>query len=381
MGVEAQRTTFRECGPEGSYHPLEFIPFFRRFRRSVGRDLVYTFIWNCAIGSFFLVLGWAFGGGRPITAEHVLNNMVIANAVGYSIHGLFEVGGVLQLDRHAHAAGGFATVAYYTTVSSLGVVVGFLLAAVLMDVTMLEWLRRPRFLATMAFSSFVISVILAAIFLARARQAQAEAALAGERARSERIEREAAYANLRALQAQIEPHFLFNTLANVASLVDPDPAKAKHMLERFILFLRASLAATRMEITTLGAERDLIAAYLDVLQVRMGARLRYAVEIPAELASFSLPPMLLQPVVENAIRHGLEPKVDGGVMELRARREGDSVVVEIRDSGVGFAPTTRGGVGLANLRDRLRGIYGDKARLDIGENPAGGARVSLRFPA
>ena len=219
------------------------------------------------------------------------------------------------------------------------------------------------------------------IFFWRARHAGAEAALERERSRSERVEREAALANLRALQAQIEPHFLFNTLANVSSLVDPDPAKAKRMLESFNRFLRASLAGTRTESTTLGAEADLIAAYLDVLQVRMGTRLRYAVEIPPELQGFALPPMLLQPVVENSIRHGLEPKIEGGEVVVRARRDGTQAVVDIADTGVGFAAVTRGGVGLTNLRDRLRALYGERASLSVGENAGGGAVVTLRLPA
>jgi LytS/YehU family sensor histidine kinase len=218
------------------------------------------------------------------------------------------------------------------------------------------------------------------IFFWRERSAVAEAAVARERERAERIEREALSANLRALQAQIEPHFLFNTLANVTSLIDPDPAKAKRMLESFIRFLRASLKATRAESTTLAAEADLIAAYLDVLQIRMGSRLRYDVDVPQDLHAFTIPPMLLQPVVENSIRHGLEPKVEGGVVSVRARRTGAGVSVEIADSGVGFAPTTRGGMGLANVRDRLRLIYGERACLAISDAAQSGAIVTLTLP-
>jgi len=128
-----------------------------------------------------------------------------------------------------------------------------------------------------------------------------------------------AEARLRALQAQIEPHFLYNTLANVVSLIEVQPAQARHMLERFIDYLRASLAASRQERATLGAEADMIAAYLDVLGVRMGERLRYRIEVPAALRASSIAPMLLQPLVENAIAHGLEPKVEGGEVLLRAR--------------------------------------------------------------
>jgi len=153
------------------------------------------------------------------------------------------------------------------------------------------------------------------------------------------------------------------------------------MLDSFIRFLRASLAATRMESTTLGAEAQLIGAYLDVLQVRMGPRLRYSIDVPDDLVAVQIAPMLLQPVVENAIRHGLEPKVEGGDLAFTARRDGGDVTIEIRDTGAGFASTTRGGVGLTNLRDRLRGLYGERASLDIGENARGGATVTIRIPS
>ena len=232
-----------------------------------------------------------------------------------------------------------------------------------------------------ASTSVVISAILASIFFWREREARAQARYEQERVRAERVEREAVLANLRALQAQIEPHFLFNTLANVASLVDSDPALAKCMLESFIRFLRASLAATRTDTTTLGAEGELIAAYLDVLRVRMGGRLAYTIDIPTELAAFSIPPMLLQPVVENAIRHGLEPKLEGGAVAFGAHRDGADLVIEVADSGVGFAPTTHGGVGLTNLRDRLRGLYGERAALAVADRAAGGALVTIRIPA
>ena len=197
-----------------------------------------------------------------------------------------------------------------------------------------------------------------------------------------RVEREAVVANLRALQAQIEPHFLFNTLANVTTLVDRDPAQAKHMLEAFIRFLRASLATTREESATLGAEAELIASYLAVLKVRMGARLSYAVDIPPDLAAYRLAPMLLQPIVENAIRHGLEPKVEGGEVRVSARRENGAVEIDIADTGVGFGATTRSdGIGLSNLRARLQGLYGSRASVAITDNAPAGTRVSVRLPA
>src|SRR5262249_20375017 len=153
------------------------------------------------------------------------------------------------------SGGQFVKTVYYAGVSTLGVVIGYGWMALLLDARLLrQWLKNPQWLAAFALARLVISLVLWVIFMWRERHARAQAALQTERVRVERVEREATLANLRALQAQIEPHFLFNTLANVASLVDPDPAKAKRMLESFIRFLRASLAATRTESTTLAAE-------------------------------------------------------------------------------------------------------------------------------
>ena len=363
-----------------NFHPLELIPFFRRWRCSPLRDVLYTLIWNCLIGAAFLLIGSATKARLP-TLDDIVSMLLVANAIGFTLHAIFMVTNRFGVDRWARARGQVFTVVYYTTLSTLGVFIGFSVVALAFDPNALGWITQPRWIAAMAVISAIISTIMAAIFFARARHAKAEAELERERLRAERVEREATLANLRALQAQIEPHFLFNTLANVTSLIDREPATAKRMLDSFIRFLRASLAATRMEHTTLADEAELIASFLQVIQVRMGNRLRYSVDVAPELGSFTLPPMLLQPVVENAIRHGLEPKVEGGEVAVRARREEGAVVVEIADTGVGFAPTTRGGVGLSNLRDRLKLLYGERASLTIGENAPMGTRVTLRLPA
>jgi sensor histidine kinase YesM len=362
------------------FHPLELFPFFRRWKPGPLRDVLYTFVWNCLIGTVFLVIS-LMSRPRTLDLDDLLSMLIVANAIGFTLHALFMVTGCLGVDRWARGRGAVFTAGYYTVLSTFGVLVGFSITALAFDPNALSWILQPKWIAAMGATSGVISAILAAIFFARARQARAVAALESERLRAERVEREATLANLRALQAQIEPHFLFNTLANVTSLIDREPATAKRMLDSFIRFLRASLAATRMEHTTLGDEAELIASFLQVIQVRMGNRLRYAVDVAPELASFTLPPMLLQPVVENAIRHGLEPKVEGGEVSFRARKADGSVVIEIVDSGVGFASTTRGGVGLANLRDRLKLLYGERATLAIGENPPAGTRVTVRLPA
>jgi len=310
------------AAPSGlhSRHPLEIFPFFRQFRPGTARDLLYTAIWNCALGFVFWVLAIFFGGGANATGVSLGWNVIVANVIGYTLHGLFVIGGRLGIERRARAAGSLAVAAYYTAIPTGGVVGGFaLVTAFLGEQQFVNFLRDPRWIGVMAGSSLMISAILAAIFFARERQARVEAALERERTRAERVEREAALATLRALQAQIEPHFLFNTLANVASLIDSDPALSKRMLERFIRFLRASLAATREETTTLADEGDLIDAYLDVMEVRMASRMRHQVSVEPAIAAMRVPPMLLQPLVENAIRHGLEPRIGIGLGLVLAR--------------------------------------------------------------
>jgi hypothetical protein len=244
-----------------SFHPLEIIPFFRRWKCGPVRDLLYTLVWNCGIGVAFWAIGAMFRP-RGLQLEHLVTSVIVANGIGYTLHAMFLVTGRLGIDRWARGFGQAATAVYYTAMSTLGVVVGFSVVALAFDPGALRWILTPRWLAMMGLSSMVISTVLAIVFFSTVRRATAEAELARERERIERAEREAVLANLRALQAQIEPHFLFNTLANVASLVDSDPAAAKRMLESFNRFLRASLAATRTESTTLGADAELVAAYL-----------------------------------------------------------------------------------------------------------------------
>ena len=385
MTEAVTRPAAPDCDPvdqiPDQFHPLEIFPVFKRIAPSPVRNIAYTFIWSSGLGFIIFLVGAIFMPQLP-SREDVAWTFLFSNAIGFTIHGLYVLGDRSGVEAWVRRRGHFVKTSYYAGVSTAGVLLGYAFMAMTLDARLLrQWLKNPQWLAAFAFTSLVISFILSVIFFWRERHARAEAALQAERLRAERVEREAVLANLRALQAQIEPHFLFNTLANVASLVDPDPAMAKRMLESFIRFLRASLAATRTESTTLGAEGELIGAYLDVLQVRMGSRLAYRVDIAPELGGFALPPMLLQPVVENAIQHGLEPKVEGGLVELSARDAGGRVRIAITDTGMGFAPTTRGGLGLTNLRDRLRLVYAGSASLSVAEAPGGGTRVVIELPA
>lgn len=181
-------------------------------------------------------------------------------------------------------------------------------------------------------------------------------------------------AQLRLLQAQIEPHFLFNTLANVQGLIDYEPALAKRMLDAFTDYLRASLLQIRAQDVSLGQELDLVQSYLTLMQCRMGQRLRWQLDIPAELRAARIPPLLLQPLVENALHHGLEPQLAGGQLVLRARTVGTGLCLEIEDDGVGLAaaqlrPRRGNGVALKNIRERLRAAYGPEASLQLQAGP------------
>jgi sensor histidine kinase YesM len=204
--------------------------------------------------------------------------------------------------------------------------------------------------------------------------------MAREKIRTLSTEKQLAEAKLRLLQAQIEPHFLFNTLANVVSLIEPAPAKAQLMLENFIHYLRGSLAASRATHGTFEQERKLLNHYLDLIKIRMGDRLEFSIDIEASVLQEPLAPMLLQPVIENAIRHGLEPKIEGGFVTLKARRLKDKIQVVVEDNGLGFKPNESAGIGLDNLRERLAVLYDRQATLAITErNP--GTVVTISLPA
>ena len=193
--------------------------------------------------------------------------------------------------------------------------------------------------------------------------------MAGERMRVLSTGKQLAEARLRLLQAQIEPHFLFNTLANVLSLIDTAPARASLMLEHFIGYLRSSLVASRNANGTVAQELRLLSDYLELLTIRMGERLHHVIDVEPGVETLPMAPMLLQPVVENAIRHGLEPRVDGGRIMIRLWREagndGPRLRIRIADDGAGFEPTASSGVGLGNLRERLEVLYDGRARLAI----------------
>jgi hypothetical protein len=199
---------------------------------------------------------------------------------------------------------------------------------------------------------------------------------------SRKMEKELAEAKLGRLEAQIEPHFLYNTLANAQLLTRSDPKRADEMLEHLIVFLRESLPHNGSAQSSLGQEIERSRAYLEILKIRMGARLNAHIEVPSDLIAREFPPMMLQTLVENAIKHGLEPKPGGGTIWIRAQLSGGKLHVTVADDGVGLKEQGAGtGVGLRNLRERLKLQYGDAGSLELTGNFPSGVAATLSLPA
>lgn len=205
--------------------------------------------------------------------------------------------------------------------------------------------------------------------------------ISDERIKRLEVEKNAVMTEIKLLQSQMEPHFLFNTLSNILGLIDPDPEKAKRMLEAFTLFLRASLVIARSESVSLSQEMDVVKNYLEVFSVRMGSRLRYTIDIPNDLRIVRVPPLLVQPLVENAIKHGLEPSVNGGELLISSARQGNTVRITVADSGMGINELSPGnGIGLANIKKRLDLVYNGRASLAFEENKPTGVKAIIEFP-
>jgi sensor histidine kinase YesM len=358
-------------------HPLELFPVFRRWPRSAMRDLLYTALWNTLIALGIAAALTTFGNWRAPFLTLFGYSLLASQCIGFPIHGALRMLERTVPPTTSRLNARLLDLAAIVLCSAFGIAIS---GAILRG--SLPTLDTGAIGEQLAFG-LVIGVAILTVLVAGERRIERQTLEARRQEQMATTARLLAEAQLRALQAQIEPHFLYNTLANVVSLIDSQPVDAKRMLERFIDYLRASLAASRAGSATLGAELDLAASYLDVLGVRMGARLRWRIE--ADEASRALPiaPMLVQPLVENAVMHGLEPKVDGGEIVLRAAVDEGVLRVEVRDSGRGLVaapPRPGGGVGLSNLRERVRRLHGPSARLELLDNPGGGMIARLLLP-
>jgi LytS/YehU family sensor histidine kinase len=251
-----------------------------------------------------------------------------------------------------------------------------------------------RFILFISLGATVISLVVIST----------QESLASARTLAEAAQRQAAETQLRLLQSQLEPHMLFNTLANLRVLVGLDPVRAQAMLDHLIAYLRATLSASRAAAHPLATEFERVDDYLALMAVRMGPRLQVQLDLPEALRTLSVPPMLLQPLVENAIKHGLEPKVQGGRIEVQARLQAGQLCLRVRDTGVGLQPAPTpltaapmqapaappptlpahavGGFGMTQVRERLATLYGSQASavLAPATDAEGGTVVTLLLP-
>ena len=237
-----------------------------------------------------------------------------------------------------------------------------------------QFLLPPTPIALLLYLFLAVSFCGMASFFVYTRNARVAA---------ETAERDAAQARRTLLQSQLEPHMLFNTLANLDALIETDPAAARHMLNRMEGFLRTSLSASRAIMHPLADEFERLHDYLALMAIRMGPRLTYALHLPDELRAQPVPPLLLQPLVENAIKHGLEPSVAGGRIEVSAAREGNTLRLTVRDTGIGFdasLPITGEHFGLTQVTERVASAYGNAGQVQVQSAPGSGTVISITLP-
>jgi len=241
--------------------------------------------------------------------------------------------------------------------------------------------KRDRGLPLGQIVFFLLIILLAVRITTRSRMRADQRVMSAEAsAEMESLRRQVTEAQLQTLQAQVEPHFLFNTLAAVEHLTETDPPRAAIMLRHLIAFLRGSLPNMREQNTSLGREVDLCQSYLAIMQIRMEDRLKISVDVPEALRGLSFPPMMLQSLVENSIKHGLEPKPEGGAIALSARLQEGRLRVTVADTGLGIAESAPQGIGLSNIRDRLKRLFGTSAALILAPNAPTGAHITIEIP-
>jgi len=303
--------------------------------------------------------------------------LVYANAVGCCIWGLTQLGHLLAKQR-------LPVWVIQLLAVPPGLFLGLKIAAGLGTPDVFQFMQQnPDVGWRSLILPLVVAIIAASFVLVRYQGQVYRAELERERRLLAEHRQADTQAQLMFLQAQIEPHFLFNTLANVHSLIMFNPQQAQTMLTHFNGYLRASLQRTRRPLSTLQHEIELIEKLLEIARIRLGDRLSFDIDILPDLHDKLLPPLLLQPLVENALAHGIEPSLIKGHIRVHAEVQGEQLCLKVTDNGVGLEAKTRqstGGIGLANVRKRLHHLYGDKARLALYENPPHGCISELCLP-
>jgi signal transduction histidine kinase len=335
-----------------------------RYMRRAGTVVLF----NTLVG---LGLGLARGGGW-------VQQMVYAQAIGLCIWAFIDFGRLLfERNPDSHLPTGWRGVVLQVGGVTLGYFSGTWLADLYCGCSTFEhWAQSPRTIGGYFVMAVGVSAGISYFFTSRGREVRRRQQLAV-------AQRDAAEARLKLLESQLEPHMLFNTLANLRVLIGLDAARAQAMLDQLIAFLRATLSASRTAMHPLSSEFERVADYLELMKVRMGERLVVELSLPQTLAAQPVPPLILQPLVENAIKHGLEPHVAGGRLDVDASAESGQLVLRVRDNGAGLAAsggTSGTRFGLQQVRERLRALYGDAASLSLAPGDAGGTLAVVRLP-
>ena len=325
-----------------------------------------------------LTLNTVIAIGITLFGDHGFwSNLVYSHCIGLSI------GAAIDIGRHFFIQDWRTQLRRLVAIVPMGVLLGFFVGNFVADLLLggsafHYWMTSPNKAWGMLFLSLVAGTVLTQEFVSRE-------ILAVEREKAETARRQASEAQLRLLETQLEPHMLFNTLANLRALIAVDPTRAQTMLDHMIAYLRATLSASRSDPSrphTLQDEFARLQDYLELMAIRMGPRLQFALELPDALRQHAVPPLLLQPLVENSIQHGLEPKVEGGSIRVSANLAGEQLCLEVEDTGLGLPPpdTRRTGFGLQQVRERLSTAFGALGTIKTGAARAGGTLVSITFP-
>src|SRR5512147_1199922 len=335
--------------------------------RLTPRGIVISLAVNSVINTVIAVILTAIGFGRGFAV-----NLIFSQCIGNSIY----LANLAAIPVYRRAKSLPAQIAIIVLSIISGAVIGVVIGAAANGMGPGVFLREQSTLfGQVVLLALLFGFVVSYVYISAS-------VISGEKVRRLETEKNAVEAELRLYQSQMEPHFLFNTLSNVLGLIDSDRDKARRMLESFTSFLRASIATARERTISLEQEMAVVRNYLEVFSVRMGERLRFRIEIPDDLKSMRVPPLLVQPLVENAVKHGLEPKVGGGAISIRAMRDDDKVKIAVTDTGIGVNEKSPGsGVGLENIRRRLNLLYGERGRLLFAENEPSGVNVTIEIPA
>jgi sensor histidine kinase YesM len=344
---------------------MRTLPTIKTTPKRILKTLLGTIEFNVVIALFLTAI--KIGGGFT-------ENLIFSQCIGLSICSLVLTAFYLLVPEALFVQLFIAVVAIIA-----GSVGGSLLGSVITGTDIALFHATPVSLVQTVLFGILFGAIISFYFISRDKMTASQALIQEERIKRLYAEKKIVESDLKRLQAQIEPQFLFNTLASILSLLESEPIKGRTMLKDLTLYLRATLSKTRSNHVTMEQEIKMITAYINIFKGRMGARLRYACHIPDTVRSHLLPPMLLQPLVENAIKHGIEPEIDGGQITITASVTNNRLRIEIADTGLGF-DSRYDGLGLTNVKERLQALYGEQACLILEENYPSGVKAIIEAP-